>query len=1352
MAFLDSSLSLPPTPPRAQTDPGSSPAKDVELGIQSALDFLDTSYDAHEKSPLKKKAASVLNTPPTSSPTAGESAHLDCEGRRKHLRFSSETRFCDDGPNESCSSSPIQALRILPSSRDQKASKPILKASSFAEFDLANTQRPDSPPLESFVDMLDSVLQQLAGSDLLSRRSAYHTLATCLEEYENGLPDPVMFSEKRAVFEQYIQRDSSLHDNKSLSHKLLHLAAVKFAIVMTWKLPEDNPISETFTTFIVDRYLVLVNETIIPKDIALDYMTLLSLRGIYNKAMTPERLRRILLSLRDIHKRITGNNVRRIRFSVFTRVLRNLPTGFLEPSVSIMAVIFEGIMSPDRDLRKRAVEFAKAMCAILPRSPRLAHLLEKTFQGPVREEVFLNYFSRKIQAQASDKDDARLVPQIWSIVMSMASGKDKLVRTLLLSQPWLSVITSCFNNRSHAIMLATWEAWNTTVLAATGSFHEDVIFKRLLQPIIAYLQRKAHSPQSEMTRDAALSTYRVFLYHAFRQTRQNDDILKRWTLLVHAPIKKTLRAEHSDPRPLLQAVAALIFESKSNFCGPQRGLKVTDGPLTDCELPRLEASWVRANSISVLETFDLLADCVLRLSDPLVDSLFASTWQSFVKAITTAGSKEITTSPELRKTIALLTNFLRKILEESNIVPTKCEAWTIRLLMLAVDEIGTEIFTEEFLTSLPNGTFSSHSSPGRPQQTTSDLCSPIASVLKLLASKGSTSSLQRDRTSPFNDKLHELLLKSLATKSSTIDRVHFLLSCLPKPGDPPCALNSSLWHAKADPLSQEVAKHAQDATADKVKLDPNIISGAISVLSLGQTLCESGCVEAGSKLCSEVGNTLSKFPDTLQSHANMIETLRAWYNRPATEGRSIAAQGLYAQSSPDKAKLTHIVEPETSLDAAEKLHSDVSMSYFVSGAQISDQMRPSAPVGGELSHSSDINSIPYDESCNAAEVEPPSALEGIEDQREERSMVTTQSSMMLEDHFLRMNARRNEVSDIALQDPIQHVAAVKEACAVATESAPSSQGGKCKMIDGSPHPISSLPSTSERARSVTYSDPFVLIDRPAPKGIPTSPEPSDLEHEDSISFSFENFTPIIIEDDDEGIVCIPRDEGVSSVLGLLLEQQRASQTSSARTRRVSQTVRKSQTSKQRISNTIDKEADRPIQSELKRRRSQTPGKIHALVVPNGSQRRKRQTSEISGESEHAALPASKRRRVLRPERDSTDPVKQSDESAAPSCAVDQEIVSHESDLDMRRTESIAAADRNVVGEVEASGDHDQGSDLFVRDSSPAQHPTMTPRSFMARVQDLIQDAKRLIFPASQENVRADLRDLSEVLHTELARI
>ncbi|KAK4100669.1 hypothetical protein N658DRAFT_472718 [Parathielavia hyrcaniae] len=641
-SLLSSLPPRPPTPPREAHHELAAP-------IKPSLGSVDTRLSLH--------------TPPGQSPASSTFTTTSTSHRiRKKVGFSAEAEYKDppvylDG--EGVRQHPT------PASLPRSASKPvksILKVTANTPNLLDPTAGSDCDPSNRHINlaaMLESTLQQLAGGDRDFKLDAYLMLTRAWKT-SNNLPDRVALQEKMTLFTQFMQRDivaktaEGTLDTSLVNHALnllntfLHFPAIA------------STISNDFGIFLVDHCIRSFEDSSTPKDTARRLMQAVSLQNFSSKVMNPDRVGRLVSSLRNIEEHLKGKSIVLSRVLIYRKLVQQARQLMVSHSDWLLD-LFTDMLSNVKDIRSAAISLG------LEAAFSIGH--EKSFSKKVMEVLNLSYeggryivyYGEKLRAMTKDKHESAVVPEIWSIVL--------LLLRIRLDQwdygkPWLTMIQDCFNSRDFPTKIAANHAWGRLVylLHLEGKALPRNL-PTVTQPLTSQLlRRKGSGKNSEELRHAVLGGICILFYYAFKPSTSTDLLKVYWEGSLQPVVEKLLdpTADAAEDN-LSQAIAILsgLFDCTTPRRWSVHRIAETSVVRPD-ELPAIDPKWLRQNTDRVFGVVEpILRQDFLALAKS--GSATHDLWQKLVTTVASAAAKEIKVSKDTSFFVAEALAVLHKI-------------------------------------------------------------------------------------------------------------------------------------------------------------------------------------------------------------------------------------------------------------------------------------------------------------------------------------------------------------------------------------------------------------------------------------------------------------------------------------------------------------------------------------------------------------------------------------------------------------------------------------------------------------------------------------------------------------------
>jgi hypothetical protein len=816
----------PPTPPRETTD---------EHCIDDAVRFLDTSLNLEDPQFVKPSRDAEPNTPPPSSPLDGASSR---HKSTKRIRFLPEPipRPASQDTN----------LRVLPPSRENKCKKSILKPYTPSP-SCENRADPFSSPLagqdaNTLPRMLESIVQQLAGQDMISRYEAYQTLSACLKAYDQT-PDPALLEAKIPILQDFLRRDltTTASDGTSPVHRL-PLLALKTTQALLFSTPSSRIFSQEFLAFLIDQATANLNATTLSKELVLNYMHLLTQQKLYMKAMTRNRSQKLYSTLSTVHERITGNNVYRLRLMIYQRFIRHCPQLAVENLHQWLVHMFHGMLSENTDIRARSIEASITAGTQIVDIKQLAKAVVTIIHQDIGDNrKYYDHFVSRLEELSKQPDNREHVPQIWGAVMLLIQANEKLIQTWLTSAKWLRLLELCFNASDASLNLHAWLAWNKTIFAAK-SLTSGPVMRRLRAPIVGHLQRKVGGKITE----AAFSTYAGLLYYAFAPTTNAQHQEECWKMLIQEVVPKIVQHNPAETGRLCIMISSLLSRQNVTPWEASRALRTSEEPFRLDEIPRLDAQWIRSNIDKIGEVVKVLMTTASQDDQHRV-------WSSLMSAISEASSKEIKASLDTRKATAVITS----IFCSQGSGGQKSQQSTKSLTSLAIATIaaiGTEQACNALLMKSASGSFEVMNTPSRSgPKPAGQLVAPVVAIMHMFGSLDGRVEIDL----PLRVAFQDILRPCWQTRPTRRAKVQFLRMCaaalpLELVQSVQSKVQAQLWQSIIELASDTLHESSQDTTATTASPSGPDVKDLVHILVLGLRFSDAKSLRLGRELFTTI--------------------------------------------------------------------------------------------------------------------------------------------------------------------------------------------------------------------------------------------------------------------------------------------------------------------------------------------------------------------------------------------------------------------------------------------------------------------------------------------------------------------
>ncbi|TRX89669.1 hypothetical protein FHL15_009419 [Xylaria flabelliformis] len=681
---LDTLLARPPTPPRERQS---------DLDANSILDR-------------------TLQTPPNHSLASALSPNASSRRSRKRVEFTAQADYRDTPANTSENEQKQPTPHSVPSSTViLKPLKSILKPSPSPN--PRNPLDPSAGPDESggitLAVMLESTIKQLAGNDRDSKVDAYTTLVRALKTSTN-IPDRIALQSKMSLFMQFIQRDiTSKSGNEALDPSLTKHALALLSTFLHFPAIA-TAITSDFGVFIIDHCIRSFEDPATPKDVVRHLMQVVVCQDFSPKVMTADRVGRLVASLHNIEEHIKGKSIIMSRILIYRRLIKQ-STIHMVTHHKWLLDLFTDMLSTLKEIRSAAIALGFEASFTVAREKQFPKKVMEVLQISVDKTSYIEYYIDRLTAMTRVKSEMAPVPQIWSVV------------TLLLRCPidrwefftrWLQIIMDCFNGGDYQTKVEANYAWNRLVYAL--HLHESSFFKTMNTLCLPFTQFRRRAKQPNELRKVVIGGLCNLYYYAFKPNSSSSHIDHYWDACVQTLIQ-TLAFPESDGKfaekqllcssnNLSQAadILAGLFDSSSVRIWKED--RIAENPLAKpSELPPLDPKWIRRNTTRVFLTVEpILTKSFLDLADP--DSSPSKLWRSLIGAVAAAASKEVKVSVDtaafIGKALTLLMRIWTGGLREEIVSATTqqlflkaTEAYLTTMILL----IGHLPFTEKILTT-----------------------------------------------------------------------------------------------------------------------------------------------------------------------------------------------------------------------------------------------------------------------------------------------------------------------------------------------------------------------------------------------------------------------------------------------------------------------------------------------------------------------------------------------------------------------------------------------------------------------------------------------------------------------------
>jgi hypothetical protein len=706
---------------------------EVAEGLDLALSFLESGNEVDQN--LNPESV-IISTPTVKVPTIFTPTHQQKSGPSPLSRPSSIRKVTFESITEGdfhYSSSPsrvLSPLKPLPSS-EERPQRSILKP--FRPSSLSSVIRRE---FESFEEMLDNVVHQLAAGDHRTRIDAYQAFLNAVQAKLTVPEQDALLDATRSLLE-FIYRDVQ-YPSQSTNNPL-----TTWALKFLANLARTVPITEQqdFDGFgnLLDFSTSILERAEVPKTIIQHHMLYLC-QKFNSKILTTERATRILACLNKIHERVQGSNVKVYRLIIYQQYFETIPQVMISKASEWLPNMLNCLLSNKSEVRQHATSLG-TMAALRHAKP-LNRAIEDILASKNGDTTFMDLFIGQLRAVLlhKDREMALAVPRIWAIMALFLRPRFHKSEFWHWYKPWLAVCSDALNSQDRQIKFEAYTAWKKFIFSVMPDKQTIPAVRQMLRSPFADPFLKQRELQQGTGR-AMMSAYLCLLYYALRPSATPEDLDIYWNEYLSSVLTNFLCPKKQGQQVYCAAsILQSLFSSQEKWVENRAN---SAQPFEIDELPRIDPTWIRSRLPKVLE----LVEAVLthpeswKTSDVgksdgilvIIDSLALSTWSALLESVREAGAKEITVSVALKSSIATIMNTLHKVAKwlEHNAGSTVDAAKSFQTLAeCAVSRLGASNFTDRMLMRNPDSqNFEVASTPShRPQP---GLRSPITHLVEL---------------------------------------------------------------------------------------------------------------------------------------------------------------------------------------------------------------------------------------------------------------------------------------------------------------------------------------------------------------------------------------------------------------------------------------------------------------------------------------------------------------------------------------------------------------------------------------------------------------------------------------------
>ena len=760
----------PHTPPKE---------KDTNECIDHAIRALNISVNLEQPSQLQ--------TPPQSSPPPQQIEDQSPSQPLKRLRFHTEPSLCDEIESENPRLSNSQrSLRQIPPSKDLHSSRSILKP-----FDKPATSRGDGQPLrssefESFADMLESVIKQLAGGTQSAKLDAYNVLYNSIKAYDK-VPDPEALSAKMPLLEDFVKRDiTEYRKTTTFANTKLVVHALKLvAVLMCDTHRMAHRMRRDFIDWLMEDTISILQAVGKSKEATNHQLYLLTLDDFCATAMTGGRARRTLESLVTIHERVSGDAIQCIRLMMYLRLFDHAKRLMAKHLRLWFPVILHGALSGSSEVSKRALEAGAKGANDFGASPACSQtVMDFMHQASSGTGSNFDHSESELKHMLENPAESHKVPQIWSIIILFLRSNARALETWQYSQRWFKIIQQCFNSKDLSLNHRALVAWNQLIRAVhpTPSTRGHLL-RTLRQPIVSQLQRTEFSRLGARVREVAVSSSCLLLYYVFCPGFSSEEYTTFWNDFVHGMLSRFKATNKEQMCAAHQVLASLLHDSKLGFWTSDRVRRNSTNPVNTDEVPRLDPQWVRKNIDIVMKTLEMFLGCrcfeATMTEVPNLSSRHAL-FRSLAAAVDESSAKEVKTSAATEHAITVITNSVLRLIgddELSQIGKHELRSSYLQCCWGYIDSMATSIrssiLVDRFLYQDDIGFVAGVPAPKHHHpQSSRTLTSPVIALLEEFFAI-----VRKQNVSNSSIDIEPLLRRCLGYSSSRKDKLSFLRAC-----------------------------------------------------------------------------------------------------------------------------------------------------------------------------------------------------------------------------------------------------------------------------------------------------------------------------------------------------------------------------------------------------------------------------------------------------------------------------------------------------------------------------------------------------------------------------------------------
>lgn len=635
---------------------------------------------------------SLTNITPESSAESPIASPNTSGTARKKVGWSNSTQYSED-PRASLDGNPRITVLPLTPSAERKPTKSILKAYNGGQ---KRTYNPDVhgpllPPhqYKSFAEMLEAIVQQLAGQERGSKMDAYLMLSGSLKA-SDSLPDIKALKDKMSLLLQFITRDVNV---KAENRKPDTPLVINALLLLSSMLPLPG-IGETvgndFGVFIVDHSITIFEDSNMSKDIVKHLMHVLSQQKFSQRVMNTERVGRLIENLHNIESFVKGKSIVVGRVMLYRHLLRQSRIHMITHPLWLED-LFSDMLSNVKAIRTEAITFGFESSNTLGVENKVSRAVLNLFhiEQPEGGKKFAEYYSERLMTAVQKKQEMMTcVPQICSILFFFLRGKPRQLEGWKHMSLYLAIFQQCFNSGDVPTRIEANYAWNRFVVAIQPDENtKKSTILMLAQPLHGQLKLR----RSAKTRTSAIGSVCSLLYYTLKPSSTPPQLDFFWDQYVISIIGQALTPTKvddpntmEDPKEaeaarqilknakedLSQACNILRYLFDSGFQRPWNENRVTvntkekgvekGNSVAAKELPALDPKWLRKNSKKRI--FPVVIPVMEKLYWELGEESEISTlWHTYIRWISSPAIMEVKVSNDTMSCLASIFELFYKI-------------------------------------------------------------------------------------------------------------------------------------------------------------------------------------------------------------------------------------------------------------------------------------------------------------------------------------------------------------------------------------------------------------------------------------------------------------------------------------------------------------------------------------------------------------------------------------------------------------------------------------------------------------------------------------------------------------------